>query len=186
MKRKYAVIVSCVLIVSCIAIASAAYNNSNNNNVQHLSFDFINQKSNLNDVVSSSELIVRGKVIKITPLEIKEVIFTDYEIDVDDVFKGEKQSVVVRLSGGTLNGTEQMHDEIKPLEKNQDYIFCLEKVFPKDPNSDVFSPIGAYQGIFAIKESNLNNIVKIENFNPSNVVEKTISGKELDITQYFQ
>lgn len=201
MKNKYLVIVLGVLVVGSIVTANATSIHNSNNNVQHLSFDFINQKSNLKDVVSSSELIIKGKVTKITPLEIKKVIFTDYEIDVDDVLKGEKQHVVVRLTGGTLDGTQLISDEIKPLEKNQKYIFCLEKVFPEDPNSNAFSPIGAYQGIFAIEESDTvksttsasaslqslnNDKVKIKKFNTSNIVEKTILGKDIDITEYFQ
>lgn len=222
MKKKYLVIISSVLIVGCIATAKTAYTNNstdNGNTAENLSFDFINQKSNLKDVVSSSKLIVKGKVTKITPIEIREIIFTDYEIDVDEVLKGEQQHVVVRLTGGTLNGAKQVSDEIKPLEKNQEYLFCLEKAFPDDSDSDVFSPIGAYQGIFAVEKTNLlvsnkskakantilkstigdkvllkssnndgtgnNNKVKIKKFNPSNAVENTILGKDIDITKYI-
>ena len=174
-----------------------SYNSNNNSklNVSHLSFDYINQKDNINDVVSSSELIVKGKVTKITPIEVHKLIFTDYEIDVSDVLKGEKQSVVVRLTGGTLGDTEIIADGIEPLVEDQEYLLCLHRVFPKDASSNLFCPVGGFQGIFQVDESateesttggsvkisnTKNDKFKIKKFNKSNKIETDIIGKEFD------
>lgn len=210
MKRKYFVIALSFIITGSIVAGGAMYSknkatsasNDNTLNVQTLSFDYVNQKSNLKDLVSSSELIVKGKVTKITPIEFKKVIFTDYDIDIQDVLKGENQHVVVRLTGGTLDGTKLVAEGIEQLEKNQEYMFCLQKVFPDDSSSNLFSPIGAYQGIFAIDESQKhtlsaneittsgevtlsdNDKIKIKSFNKNNVIEKELAGKEIDVKKF--
>ncbi|MDP4144956.1 MAG: hypothetical protein Q8936_10825 [Bacillota bacterium] len=185
MKKVYIGIILSALIASGAA-AGVVYNNHINKvNVQHLELDLINQKSNLSEVVASSELIVKGKVSKITPVEVHSMIFTDYEINVDEALKGKTQKVTVRLTGGTLNNIEQIADGIKQLDKDQEYIFCLQKVYPDDDSSNLYSPIGALQGIFSVDELS-NGKVKIKDFNKQNNIENSVKGKEFDKNKDFK
>jgi hypothetical protein len=176
MKKKYLILSFILLII--ILIPCAIFLLKPKVKVSHLQVSIAaKERTSLEDLASSSQLIIEGKAKKITPAKISDVIFTNYEIDVKEVLKDNiswgNQKVIVSITGGTIDGEQQILDFEKQLEKRKNYIFCLRKVYPENPNDYQFSSAGISQGTFEIDDLK-NGSVKIKPFNPLNNIENNM------------
>jgi hypothetical protein len=186
MKKYIGIGLSIFLI--CGVIGGVAYNRFKKVVICQTSYAEL--KSSLDEVVADADLIVKGKIKKVIPPQNMDNIYTDYEIDIENVIKGQSkdksQKVIVRLPGGTSKeGIQYKYEDIKQLDKNSEYVFCLWKTFPKDSQSRIFSPVGAYQGILSINDLK-DGKIKIKNFNNKNKIEIDIVNKELLLEKDFK
>ena len=124
-------------------------------------------EKSLKELVSESDLIIKGKVIKKLPSkwsnpnfsrgdEISNVLQTDFQILINDVLKGtpyDLKKISIRIEGGELDKVTYIIDEMPKMEAGQDIIAFLSKddsdVAIKEEDYYVFTGVG--QGLY-IKE----------------------------------
>lgn len=103
------------------------------------------------EVIQESELIFGGQVISKTHRwnERGNLIVTDYEFSVDQVFKGsyEGQTIQLTFAGGELDGETHWVSDVPTFEVDQVVVLMLESV-----SKPLFSPVtGAFQGKFTLE-----------------------------------
>ncbi|WP_055665919.1 hypothetical protein [Desnuesiella massiliensis] len=150
----------------------------------HLEGNYMNLKANMKEIINDSGLIVIGKPIKINTFEYGNIIFTDYEIQTQEVLKNSNnhntEKIVVRLTGGKLNGVEQVSENIKQLDLNNTYLFALHRTFPEKVGDCVYTPMGAYQGILNVNSKDSESYYTVNGFNKDNEIEKEVLNKKLN------
>ncbi len=119
----------------------------------------------MRDLVWVSSLIVHGTIAEklpsqrfpavdgplgtMTPQNVYDLnIYTDYVIDVDQVFRGNPTDrVTLRQSGGRVGDTELVSANAPELHPGDDLVLFLIPDYPERPG-DAFWPTGAEQGIW--------------------------------------
>ena len=80
----------------------------------------------LDDMIAQSTLIVRGKVTASWAAATGSVIYTHYQIQVSEQFKGAgRNSVEVMTPGGTVNGLHQSFSGSPVLNPGDEFVFFL-------------------------------------------------------------
>jgi len=105
------------------------------------------QRLSLEDMTQQSTLVVRGIVQgPVTSALHSRVIFSHYQIQVTEVWKGHPGSFVdVAVPGGTFNGVQQSYSGAPGFQLGKEYIFFLWT-----SRNGVTQVIGLSQGLFGI------------------------------------
>ena len=103
-------VILAMLVTSCVLPISSA-------TLERLSLD---------DMITRSTTIVRGKVAASWAAYTGSVIYTHYQIQVSEQFKGTPQnSVEVMLPGGTAKGLSQSFSGSPVLQQGDEFVFFL-------------------------------------------------------------
>jgi hypothetical protein len=84
------------------------------------------ERLSLDDMITRSTSIVRGKVTASWPAFTGSVIYTHYQIQVSEQFKGTpRNSVEVMVPGGTARGLSQDFSGSPVLKQGDEFVFFL-------------------------------------------------------------
>ena len=84
------------------------------------------ERLSLDDMITRSTTVVRGKVTASWPAFTGSVIYTHYQIQVSEQFKGTPQnSVEVMVPGGTAKGLSQNFSGSPVLKQGDEFVFFL-------------------------------------------------------------
>jgi hypothetical protein len=84
------------------------------------------ERLSLDDMITRSTIIVRGKVTASWAAFTGSVVYTHYQIQVSEQFKGAGQnSVEVMAPGGTVNGLHQSFSGSPVLNQGDEFVFFL-------------------------------------------------------------
>jgi hypothetical protein len=104
------------------------------------------QQLPLDEMIRKSTTIVRGKVRPTVTSSSGSVVYTHYNIQVSEQWKGSPASSVdVAVPGGTSNGKRQTYAGTPVFTESQDYVFFLWT-----SKSGLTQVIGLSQGLFSI------------------------------------
>lgn len=146
-----------------------------------LSASWTDQQKNIHEAVKNADLVLIGKVTGTNTFKVHQAVFTDYKTNVLNVSKKNKDfqenGFSVQLTGGDFEGVSYRIEEQPLLSENKTYLFLLKKVWPNDPNSNVWAPIGGYQGVIEI--SGDQSKYKGLKFNRSNALEDDLVNKDI-------
>jgi hypothetical protein len=100
----------------------------------------------MDDLITKSTSIVRGKVTGSWAAYTGSIIYTHYKIQVSENFKGAAQSFVeVMVPGGTVNTTHQNFSGSPMLQNDQEYVLFLWT-----SNTGITWITGLTQGLFSM------------------------------------
>lgn len=142
-----------LLIILTFGAIEASWVKSNEiaNTKPYTSFvEWGNHYSSPEDMISHSDLIIRGKMIKSSPENRSGMIFSMEDVEIIKVYKGNfnsKDIITILQTGGA--GTEPF-PEAPLLDKRKEYILFLEKT------ERVYQIMGGYQGLGKIINGNLD------------------------------
>jgi hypothetical protein len=106
------------------------------------------ERLSLDDMIRKSTAIVRGKVAGISTETAGPVIYTHYQVQVSERFKGNAGSAVdVAVPGGTANGVRQTFDGAPILNTGDDFVFFLYT-----GRAGRTTIIGLTQGLFSLSK----------------------------------
>jgi len=104
------------------------------------------ERLSLDDLIAKSTAIVRGKVTGATAAFSGPVIYTHYQLQVSELYKGPAQPTVdLALPGGAANGVQQIYSGVPQLHPGEEYVFFLWT-----GTSGLTQVIGLTQGMFAV------------------------------------
>jgi hypothetical protein len=104
------------------------------------------ERLSLDDMVSRSTSIVRGKVTQSWAAFSGPVIYTHYRIEISERFKGPVQPAVeIVVPGGVANGLRQSFSGAPALATGQDYVLFLWT-----GRTGLTQVIGLTQGLFTV------------------------------------
>ncbi len=104
------------------------------------------ERLSLDEMITQSTSIVRGKVSGGRPAFSGSVIYTRYTIEVTERFKGTGgNSVEVAVPGGTLNNRRQVFAGTPVFHSGEEYVFFLWT-----SRAGVTQVIGLTQGLFSL------------------------------------
>ena len=84
------------------------------------------ERLSLDEMISRSTMIVRGKVTASWAAYTGSVIYTHYQIQVSEQFKGaNRSSVEVMTPGGTVKGLQQSFSGSPVLNQGDEFVFFL-------------------------------------------------------------
>ncbi len=84
------------------------------------------ERLSLDDLITQSTTIVRGKVTSSWAAFTGSVVYTHYQVQVSEQFKGASQSSVeVMTPGGTVNGLRQSFSGSPVLNQGDEFVFFL-------------------------------------------------------------
>ncbi len=84
------------------------------------------ERLSLDDMITRSTAVVRGKVTASWPAFTGSVIYTHYQIQVSEQFKGTpRNSVEVMVPGGTAKGLSQNFSGSPVLKQGDEFVFFL-------------------------------------------------------------
>lgn len=175
MMKKYHAAILASLLLSSLLLAGCANDttvsndkpsdeNTNNGIVtQHISN--VLPAMTQEDLVEQSTLIVRGTVTgQSEPFQIAPANggdpsnFIDYTVSVTEVLRGDpnKQSVTVRVEGGTVNGMSTVCDEAAELPQNTElllYLYAPNMGMLFNTEGDYYYVTGMYRGVYTLNTS---------------------------------
>ena len=106
------------------------------------------ERLTVNDLIAKSTAVVHGRVTGSSTVYRGNVIYTDYRINVLDLWKGPTQSSVdVLVPGGVLNGVRQSYPGAPQLAAGQEYVLFLWT----SSKGDTFT-LGFTQGVFVVQQ----------------------------------
>ena len=104
------------------------------------------ERLSLDDMITKSTSIVRGRVSSTWTAFTGSVIYTHYKIQVSESFKGSGQSTVeIMVPGGTMNGLHQSFSGAPVLKGGDEFVFFLWT-----SNTGITWITGLTQGLFAL------------------------------------
>lgn len=104
------------------------------------------ERLTLNDMIGKSTAIVRATVGKSYVAANGPVIYTHYQLQVTERYKGAAQSTIdLALPGGVAGGIQQNFSGVPQLHTGEDYVFFLWT-----GKSGLTQIIGLSQGLFAV------------------------------------
>lgn len=104
------------------------------------------ERLSLDDMIAKSTLIVRGKVAAASAALAGPVIYTHYQVQVSERFKGQVSGTVdVQVPGGTANGLRQSFSGAPTLNAGDEFVFFLYT--GRDGRTTI---LGLTQGLFAL------------------------------------
>jgi hypothetical protein len=84
------------------------------------------ERLSLDDMITRSSTILRGKVTASWPASTGSIIYTHYQIQVSERFKGAPgNSVEIVVPGGTLNGLTASYSGAPVLHPGDEFVFFL-------------------------------------------------------------
>jgi len=99
-------------------------------------------------LVQRANLIVHGVVAKKGPRWIGRVIYTQYEVTVQETLKGAaRQTVVVAVPGGSMGNVELKVPGAPSLQPGEQLIFFGEPL----AGTASFAPVGTFEGIMPVR-----------------------------------
>lgn len=104
------------------------------------------ERLSLDDMITKSTAIVRGKVLNSYTQSNGPVIYTHYRIQASETLKGTAQSMVeIQLPGGTVNHVRQSFAGVPEFQAGDEYVFFLWT-----GKTGATQVIGLTQGLFAV------------------------------------
>jgi hypothetical protein len=104
------------------------------------------ERLSLDQMITKSTTIVRGKVTASWAALTGSIIYTHYTVQVSESFKGNaKSSVEIMVPGGTVNGVQQSFSGSPLLNRGDEFVFFLWT-----SNSGITWITGLTQGLFAL------------------------------------
>ena len=104
------------------------------------------QQLTLDDMIAQSTAIVRGTVVDSWAARTGSVIYTHYEVQVSENFKGLRQSSVeLVVAGGVVNNLSQSFSGSPTLNKGDQFVFFLWT-----SRAGLTQIMGLTQGLFAV------------------------------------
>ncbi len=104
------------------------------------------ERLSLADMIGKSTAIVRAKVLSSDVAVSGPVIYTHYQLQVSERYKGPAQSTVdLALPGGVSRGVQQNYSGVPQLHAGEEYVFFLWT-----GRSGLTQVIGLSQGLFAL------------------------------------
>ena len=101
------------------------------------------------DMIGKSTAIVRAKVVSSTVASSGPVIYTHYQLQVSERYKGPAQATVdLALPGGIAGGVQQVYGGVPQLHPGEEYVFFLWT-----GKSGLTQVIGLTQGLFAVSDA---------------------------------
>ena len=138
-------------------------------------------QKNIEEAFNNSDIVLIANVNTSKSYKLYESVFTNYKINVVKTFKGSEKfspnKIEVRLNGGNLGLKQYKVIGQEMLQNNNTYLFMLKKVWPDDPNSQEYAPIGGFQGVISLTD--LNGYLVGQDFNSVNRLEKELKGKDV-------
>jgi hypothetical protein len=84
------------------------------------------ERLSLNEMIIKSTVIVRGKVLNSYTASDGPVIYTHYQVQVSETFKGTaRTSVDIQLPGGVVNNTRQSFAGVPQFKAGDEFVFFL-------------------------------------------------------------
>jgi hypothetical protein len=106
------------------------------------------ERLSLADIIAKSTAIVRAQVASSYVAKIGPVIYTHYQLQVSERYKGPAQSSVdLAFPGGSSGGVQQIYSGVPQLHAGEEYVFFLWT-----GKSGVTQVVGLTQGLFAISD----------------------------------
>jgi hypothetical protein len=107
------------------------------------------ERLTLDDMISKSSAIVRGKVADSWTAFTGSIIYTHYRIQASETYKGTGQNVLeIVVMGGTVNGVHQNFSGSPALNKGDEFVFFLWT-----SRAGLTQIMGLTQGLFALAAS---------------------------------
>jgi hypothetical protein len=107
------------------------------------------ERLTLEDMISKSSSIVRGKVTNSWTAFTGSVIYTHYRILASETYKGTGQNVLeIVVTGGTVNGVHQNFSGSPALNQGDEFVFFLWT-----SRAGLTQIMGLTQGLFALAPS---------------------------------
>ncbi len=104
------------------------------------------ERLSLTDMIGKSTAIVRAQVASSSVARSGPVIYTHYQLQVSERYKGPAQSTVdLALPGGISGGIQQIYSGVPQLSPGEEYVFFLYT-----GKSGLTQVIGLTQGLFAV------------------------------------
>jgi hypothetical protein len=111
------------------------------------------ERLSLADMIGKSTGIVRATVGSSFTSRTGPVIYTHYQLQVSERYKGPAQSTVdLALPGGVADGIEQIYSGVPQLHSGEEYVFFLWT-----GKSGLTQVIGLTQGLFGISDVGARN-----------------------------
>jgi hypothetical protein len=111
------------------------------------------ERLSLTDMIGKSTAIVRAQVAGSYIAKIGPVIYTHYQLQVSERYKGPVQSSVdLAFPGGASGGVQQIYSGVPQLHSGEEYVFFLWT-----GKSGVTQVVGLTQGLFAISDVGARN-----------------------------
>ncbi len=109
------------------------------------------ERLSLDQMITRSTAIVRGKVTASWAAFTGSVIYTHYKIQVSESFKGKGQNAVeIMVPGGTVNGLHQNFSGSPTLNRGDEFVFFLWTSSSGTSNSGITWITGLTQGLFTL------------------------------------
>jgi hypothetical protein len=104
------------------------------------------ERLSLAEMIGKSTAIVRATVVSSYVAPHGPVIYTHYQLQVSELYKGPAQPTVdLALPGGAANGVQQVYSGVPQLHPGEEYVFFLWT-----GKSGLTQVIGLTQGMFAV------------------------------------
>jgi hypothetical protein len=105
------------------------------------------RQMSMSDMTTSATAIVRAHVTGISTSRIGPTIYTHYQLQVSETWKGVAPSEVM-LPGGTFAGLRQSFPGVPQLATGSEYVLFLWK----SPSTGIMHVLGFSQGIFNVSQ----------------------------------
>lgn len=165
-------LLSSLLLVGCANDTTASSNipssGSANDDIVTQSISILLPVMTQEDMMEQSTLIVRGTVTEQSePFQIAPANgadpsnFMDYTVSVQKVLRGDssKQSVTVRVQGGTTNGISTVCEESAELPQDTElllYLYAPHMGMQYNTEGDYYYVTGMYRGVYTLDTSGNN------------------------------
>lgn len=104
------------------------------------------ERLSLDDMITKSTAIVRGKVVSSSAGFSGPVIYTHYRVQVTETFKGSGATAVdIQFPGGVANGMRQSYSGVPQFNPGDEFVFFLWT-----GKSGTTQVIGLNQGVFSL------------------------------------
>jgi hypothetical protein len=110
---------------------------------------------NVERLVERADLIVRGLVTRKEPRWIGRVLYTQYELEVQETLKGaERKNVLVSVVGGTLGNVQLTVPGAPSLQAGDQIVFFGQPL----AGATGFTPLGTFDGIVPVQPGRGNGV----------------------------
>lgn len=157
MNRKHKIlsaVLVCALLVAGIITANNLYTIAERSSKQYTHADWNEHFATDKDLIESSDLIVKGKVIDSYCEKRYDVVFTKQVIEVSKILKGKinsNEQIEILQTGGELDNIKTpVIKEAPLLDKNGTYLLMLRKT-----DEGHYLLMGGYQGVGKIIKNTL-------------------------------
>lgn len=107
----------------------------------------------MTDIIGKSTAIVRARVAGSYVAKIGPVVYTHYQLQVSEQYKGPAESSVdLAFPGGVSGGIQQVYSGVPQLHAGEEYVFFLWT-----GKTGVTQVIGLTQGLFAVSDVGAKN-----------------------------